>query len=145
MILLKDIPKVGRRYDIKDVADGFALNMLIPRGTAQIATEQAIKNIEVLKSRDLTEKKVQGELLLKSLDVIKNLTLNLKEKANEKGHLFASVTKERLAEEILKVARLNLDPDSIKLDKPIKETGEYKVPIEAMGKRAEFTAVIDPK
>mgnify|MGYP003393244377 CR=1 FL=1 len=145
IILLKDVPKVGRRYDVKDVAEGYALNMLIPRGLAQIATAQSIKNVEGMKSRDSAEQKIQGELLLKSLEVIKNLTLNLKEKANEKGHLFAGVTKEMLISEIQKVARLNLDPESIKLSKPIKEVGEHRVTVEAMSKKAEFTVVVEAK
>lgn len=145
VILLKDIPKVGKKFDIKEVADGFALNLLIPRGSAQIATANALKNIEVLKARDSMEKKIQGDLLVKSLETIKTLALNLKEKANEKGHLFAGVTKERLAEELVKVARLNIDPELIKLDKPLKEVGEHTVTIEAEGKKAEFTVVIEAK
>jgi len=96
IILLKDIPKVGRKYDIKNVADGYALNLLIPRGLAQIATPQTEKNIEAMKAKDLVEKKVQGELLVKNLEVLKDLVINMKEKANEKGHLFAGVTKEKL-------------------------------------------------
>ena len=98
VILLKDVAKIGRKYDIKNVADGYALNMLIPRGLAVVATEQAMKKVETLKVNDTTDKKIQTELLLKNLEVIKNLTLNLKEKANEKGHLFAGVTREMLAQ-----------------------------------------------
>jgi len=145
IILLKDIPKVGRKYDIKEVSEGYALNLLIPRGLAQIATIKAVKNIETLKSKDLVGRKVQGELLLKNLEVIKTLVLNIKEKANEKGHLFAGITKERLMEEIIKTARLNLDPESIELEKSIKEIGEYKVTVEVMGKKAEFTVVVEGK
>ena len=143
VILLKDIAKVGRKYDIKDVSDGYALNMLIPRGLAEVATGQAVKNTERYKAKAETEKQIQGELLLKSLDTIKNLTINIKEKANDKGHLFAGITKERLVEEIIKTARLNIDPESIKLDKPIKEVGEHKVTVEAMGKKAEFIVVVE--
>ena len=88
---------------------------------------------------------MQGELLLKNLEVIKTLVLNIKEKANEKGHLFAGITKERLMEEIIKTARLNLDPESIELEKSIKEIGEYKVTVEVMGKKAEFTVVVEGK
>ncbi|MCX6701707.1 MAG: 50S ribosomal protein L9 [Candidatus Zambryskibacteria bacterium] len=143
IILLKDIPKVGKKYDIKNVADGYALNLLIPRGLAHIATPQTEKNIEAMKSKDLVESKVQGELLLKSLDTIKTLVLNIKEKANEKGHLFAGVTKEKLVEEIIKSARLNIDPESIKLGKPIKEVGEYKIAVEVLGKKAEFTVIVE--
>ncbi len=143
VILLKDVPKVGKKYDIKNVAEGYALNLLIPKGLAQIATAQAEKNIEVMKQKDMVERKVQGELLLKNLEVIKTLVLNIKEKANDKGHLFAGITKERLVEEILKTARLNLDVDSIKLDKPIKEVGEHEVAVEVLGKSAKFKVIVE--
>jgi large subunit ribosomal protein L9 len=145
VILLKDVQKIGRKYDIKDVSEGYALNMLIPRGLAQAATPQAVKKIEEMKSKDLTAKKIQDELLMKSLKEIDGLTINLKEKANEKGHLFAGITKERLLEEILKITRLHIDPESIKLHKPIKETGEHKVLVEVMDKKAEFVVSIEAK
>lgn len=142
IILLKDVSKVGRKYDIKNVADGYALNMLIPRGLAKVATPDAVKKVELAKANDLTQKNIQEELLVKNLEIIKNLTLNVKEKANDNGHLFAGVTKEMLAKEILKSTRLNIAPEYIKLDKPIKETGEHKLTVEALGKRAEFTVNI---
>ena len=145
IILLKDIPKVGRRYEVKDVSDGYASNMLIPRGLAKVATSEAINKIEQMKRADLAEKKVQGELLAKNLEILKDLKITFQEKANEKGHLFASITKEMLAEEILKVARFNIDPESIKLVKPIKETGQYKVSVEAMGESADFVVIIEAK
>jgi large subunit ribosomal protein L9 len=143
IILLKDVVKVGKKYEVKDVAEGFALNMLIPRGLAQVATAGEMKKIEGLKSKELAEKQIQGELLSKSLDTIKGLKLNLKEKANEKGHLFAGVTKEMLVVEIQKAVRLNIDPESIKLSKPLKELGEHKVTVEAMDKKAEFVVNIE--
>ena len=143
IILLKDVAKVGRKYDIKDVSDGYALNMLIPRGLAVQGTVEQVKKIEQMKKADQAEKMIQGELLLKNLETIKNLTLNLREKANDKGHLFAGVTKEMLVSEIFKAIRMNIDPESIKLEKPLKENGEHKVTIEALGKKAEFTVVIE--
>lgn len=145
IILLKDVQKVGKKYDIKDVADGFALNSLIPRGLAKPATKDSIAKVEQLKANDLTNKKIQEDLLLKNLEVIRNLKIEIKEKANEKGHLFAGVTKERVYEEVTKATRLTLNIDSIKLDKPIKETGEHKVTVEAMGKKAEFLLSISAK
>ena len=143
VILLKDVPKVGQKYDIKNVADGYAMNMLLPRGLAKTATPQALEQIETMKKADLAERQIQGELLAKNLETIKDLTLRLKEKANDKGHLFAGVTKEMLAEEILKVARLNIPPESIQLPKPLKEIGEYKIAVEALGKKAEFNVVVE--
>ena len=143
IILLKDVPKVGQRYDIKNVAEGFALNMLIPRGLAEVATPNAIKKVEEMRRNDLTQKKIEEELLVKSLENLKNLTVTLKEKANDKGHLFAGITKEMLAGEILKISRLNINPEFIKLVKPIKEVGEHKVLVEVMGRSVEFTVKIE--
>ena len=143
IILLKDVPKVGQRYDIKNVAEGFALNILIPRGLAEVATPNAIKKVEEMRRNDLTQKKIEEELLVKSLENLKNLTVTLKEKANDKGHLFAGITKEMLAGEILKISRLNINPEFIKLVKPIKEVGEHKVLVEVMGRSVEFTVKIE--
>ena len=143
IILLKDIPKIGRKFDIKTVSDGYALNMLIPRGLAEICTPNAERNILRYKAEATTEKKIQGELLAKNLETIKGLTLTLKEKANEKGHLFAGVTKEMLVSEIFKLSRLNLDNESIKLLKPLKEVGEHRVTIEAGDKKVEFVVRIE--
>lgn len=142
VILLKDVAKVGRKYDIKDVAEGYAQNMLLPRGLAKIATKDAIAKVEQLKANDLTNKKIQEELLLKNLEIIKNLKIELKEKANEKGHLFAGVTKETIWKEVTKSTRLTLDIDSIVLNKPLKEVGEHKITVEAMGKKAQFIVKI---
>jgi len=142
VILLKDVPKVGRKYDIKNVADGYGVNMLLPRGLAKIATPEAIKQVELLKSQDLTEKRIQNELLLKSLEVIKNIKIEITEKANEKGHLFAGITRERIVEEVEKNSRLKLDKDSVKIDKPIKEVGEHRIPVHILDKQAEFVLVI---
>ena len=143
VILLKEVQKVGRKYDIKNVADGFALNMLIPRGLAMAATEQAVKKIELMKKADTQDKKIQHELLLKNLEAVKNLKLNIKEKTNDKGHLFAGVGKEVLADEIFKSLKLSIDPEIIKLEKPIKEVGEHKITLVAEGQSVQFTVNIE--
>lgn len=143
IILLKDIAKVGKKYDIKNVADGYALNMLFPKGLAQPATPDIIKKVEETKARDLADKQIQNELLLKNLEVLKNTTINFKGKANEKGNLFAGITKEAISKELGRVTKFNFDIESIKLDKPLKEVGEHKVTIEVLNKKAEFTVNVD--
>ena len=143
IILLKDVSKVGRKYEVKNVADGYAQNALIPRGLAVAATAGEMKKVETMKQNDTTDKKIQQELLLKNLEVIKNLTVSLKEKANDKGHLFAGVTREMLTMEIAKAARLTVDPEWILLPKPLKEVGEFAVAVEVSGKHAEFKVVIE--
>ncbi len=143
VILLKEVPKLGHKYDIKDVSDGHALNFLIPRGLVEAATPQSIQKIEQMKSKEGAEKKIQAELLVKSLDALRAATVTIKGKANEKGHLFAGIGKETLIEEIFKQTHLNLDPETVVLEKPLKTVGEHKVTVEALGKRAEVTVIIE--
>ncbi|MBI2474103.1 MAG: 50S ribosomal protein L9, partial [Candidatus Taylorbacteria bacterium] len=49
VVLLQEVAKVGHRHDVKNVADGFALNFLIPQGLAETATEKAVKRVEKIK------------------------------------------------------------------------------------------------
>ena len=143
VILLKDVPKLGRKYDVKDVSDGHAQNFLIPRGLVAPATENAVKKIAEQKEKDGAEKKIQAELLREQLGALKGVTIKIAGKANDKGHLFAGIGKETLIGEIFKQTHLNLDQESIILDKPLKELGQHKVIVQALGKSAEVTVVVE--
>lgn len=143
VIFLKDVPRVGRKYDIKNVADGYAINMLLPKKLAEVATPSAIKKVEDMKNNDLTQKRIQEELLQKNLETINSLIVTIKGKANDKGHLFAGITKEMLIAEVLKISRLSLDSEIVILEKPIKELGTHKVLVQSGNKKAEFTVVVE--
>ena len=143
VILLKDVPKLGKKFDVKDVSDGHALNFLMPRGLVTSATESAVKKLAEQKEKAGAEEKIQAELLVKSLGALKETTVKISGKANDKGHLFAGITKEILLAEILKQAHMNLDPETVVLEKPIKELGEHKVTVQALGKSAEVTVVVE--
>ena len=121
VILLKDVPKVGQKNDVKEVKDGFALNMLIPKKLAIEATKSSIKNLEQIKERSLESQKIVLGNLEKNISEIKNI--EIKVKANEKGHLFAGVGKE----EISKHSGIPLQ--NIILEHPIKELGEHQIEI----------------
>ena len=89
VIILKDTARVGRKYEIKDVADGFALNSLIPRGIAVPATSSYLKVIEAKKKQDVQMKEEFKENFEYALTKLTNGKLHISGKANEKGHLFA--------------------------------------------------------
>jgi len=142
VILLKDAPKVGKKYDVKNVSDGYALNLLIPQGLAEVATPAAMKKMEKLKSEDTAHKKVQEDLLLMNLKAVEGTMLEITEKANDKGHLFAGIHKAEISERMKNDKHIDLLPDFIVLDKPIKEVGEYKVEIRVQDKKAILKLVI---
>lgn len=142
IILLKDVPKVGKKYDMKDISDGYAQNLLIPRGFAVAATADIIKRIDIEKSRDEGEKKIHQELLIKNLTELDGVTITMIEKANDKGHLFAGVHKLEIIPAIEKQTRLQIDPEHMILEKPIKEVGMHEIQVKVGNKSIKFNLEI---
>ena len=139
IILLKDVPKVGKRFEVKEISDGYALNLLVPKGLATPATAEALKRLDLEKAKTAGEEKVHQELLIKNLTALEGKTVILTEKSNEKGNLFAGVHKLEIIPAIEKQARVQIDPDHIILEKPIKEAGAHKITVRAAGKSITFT------
>lgn len=142
VILQKDIAKLGRKYDIKEVNSGHAHNLLIPQGLAILATKEAIKKAEIEKSRLEGERKVHEDLLIKNIKDLEDVTLNISGKANDKGHLFAGIHKETIVAELLKQTELQIDPSFIDMEHPIKEIGEHTVEVKGRDKTAKFKVVV---
>lgn len=142
VILVKDVRKVGKKYDVKEVADGFALNSLIPSKMAIPATPENTKHVEMLKKRESDFRRVDEEILRKNLAAIRETVLEIAGKTSEAGHLFAGIHKEQLSEELKKQAQIDILPDFILLDKPLKEVGEHEVEVEANGVKVKFKVVI---
>ncbi len=142
VIFLKDVPRVGKKYDVKDVNDGYALNFLIPRKLVEIATPKAIQAHEIRKKDIILERAVQDELLMKNLEEIKSKTITISAKANEKGHLFSSIHKKEIIEAMRKNHHAEIGEEFIVLEKPVKEVGEHDIPILIKGKKASFKLVV---
>lgn len=145
VIFLKDVPKQGKKFEIKEISDGHAMNFLIPRGLANIATPANVKKVESMRSAEDSQKKVHTDLLLKNLHDIEGIRIEMTEKANEKGHLFAGIHKEELIPVIKEQTRLEILPEFILLDKPIKEVGEHKIEVKVENTTAAFTLVVTAK
>jgi large subunit ribosomal protein L9 len=142
IILLKDIKTVGKKYDIKEVNTGHALNMLIPRGLAIAATDSAIKRVETEKAKMAGEMKVQHELLVQNIKAIEATTLTIVGKANDKGHLFAGIHADEIVKQLHAQARIEIEPSFVELEHPLKTVGEYVIIIKAGGKSAELKIVV---
>lgn len=142
IIFLKDIPKVGKKYEVKEVADGYGRHM-VSKGLAEPATKEAVARLEKKMLTDASQKKVHEELLLKTLESLDGATVTLRGKANEKGHLFASIHKEEILAELKRILRLDMNPDYVLLDKPLKELGTFQIPINIAKHRAVFTVIVE--
>lgn len=127
IILLQDVASMGKKYEVKNVSDGYARNFLIPRKLAKIATTQTIQEIELMKKQGLKEKEIQQDLLEKNMESLQDLKISIKEKSNEKGHLFASIDAKDISKILKKEHHLEIPAEMIEMKKPIKEIGEHKI------------------
>lgn len=143
VIFLQDVPRVGKKYDIKELNDGYALNFLFPKKWATLATPKAIAEIERYKKDIVIEREVQEDLLDKNLAEIKGKTITIKAKADDKGHLFYAVHEKMLAEVLEKECHVQISEKFIVLEKQIKEIGEFEIPIHIKNKKSSFKLIVE--
>ena len=128
VILREDVEKLGSRGQVVKVADGYARNFLLPKRLAVAATDANKKIVEQERQAHLRrEAKLVGE----AQDLAKMLggvTVSFVQKAGENDQLFGSVTSKDIAEALEK-QNYTIDRRKIQLEDPIKQLGEFKVPV----------------
>lgn len=141
IIFLQDVRNVGKKGDIKEVSEGYALNFLLPKKLAKVATRETIMRIEAENVRRERVKKEAIALLQQTLLALKGkiITINMPSK---NGKLFGSVTAKSIAE-ALKKDGFDVSEKSIVLKKHLKAAGRYDVPIDfGQGARGSVTVII---
>ena len=128
IILLDDVTALGRRGEVRDVADGYARNYLVPQKLALPATAANLKNIADIKARhDAKAERMKADASVQA-QAIEALAMSLSRQASDEGRLFGSVGRGDvaafLADRGIPVERRRID-----LDEPIKSLGEFTVPI----------------
>jgi len=128
VILLQDIENLGKKYDVKEVSDGYARNFLIPKGLVKPATEEALKWLETQK--EIEEKKAEEELkkVQDFASSIDDQEVIIPVKIGEEQQLFESITSQKISEK-LKELGFDIKKSQIDLVEPIKELGEFPVKI----------------
>lgn len=128
VIFLKDVKGKGKKGEIKEIADGYASNFLIPSGLAKIANSTSIKEANVFKE---SEEKRKATELKQAQDLAANLeklTVSIISKTGENGKLFGAITSKQIADALL-VEKIKIDKRKIILDEPIKTVGITQVKI----------------
>jgi large subunit ribosomal protein L9 len=141
VILKEDVPKLGARGDVVKVADGYGRNYLLPRKLAIEATPGNRAVIDQMKQaavRRLARDKADAEVLAKQVNEV---VLSFYRRVGEGEHLFGSVTSSDIGEE-LEARGFNVDRRKIQLDQPLKNLGEFAVPIKL---HRDVTATIKVK
>jgi large subunit ribosomal protein L9 len=142
VILKENLKGIGRKYEIKNVADGYANNFLIPRRLAEYASPEAVKRAEILKSATDAEIEIREKLTEKQIEMLKEVKIVLKKKGNEKGHLFEKIHPDEIAGALKDQAKIEIDSEFLIIEKPIKEIGEHIVVAQVGKNRGEFKVLI---
>lgn len=143
VIFLKDVPRVGRKNDVKEVNDGYALNFLFPRKMAELATTKSLASLEQRQKEIVIEREVQENLLERNLSEIKGKTIVLQAKSDDKGHLFSAIHPKDIVKALHEQHKAEIGEQFIDLKKPIKEIGEFEIPIKIKNKNSSFKLIIN--
>lgn len=128
VILLNDVPKVGKKGEIKNVADGYGRNFLIARGLAVLDTDASKKILDEQNKKAAELDAINRQKAIELRDLIAKKTFEFKVKANN-GKVSGSVSGKQI-EEALKKENIIIDKRKIKDSSPLNELGSYDVKIE---------------
>ena len=129
VIFLQDVPNVAKAGEMKEVADGYGRNFLIPKKLALLASPSAVSTIEAqLKTKAGNQEQVEAELV-ELANQLEGREVILKAKAGAKDRLYGSITSADIATELEGIAGLAIDKRKIELAEPIRQLGSYEVAI----------------
>ena len=129
VVFLEEVEGSGRIGEVRNVADGYARNYLLPRKLAVPATDH---NIRIAQARAQTEAKHQSKLDADAevlAGKIAGLTITIEVRAGEQGRLYGSVTTRDIAEALEKPLGLLLEHRQVELEEPIRRVGLFDVPL----------------
>lgn len=144
VILLQDVGGVGRRGTLKVVQDGYALNFLIPKRLAEQATPAKIAAHEAQKAtaeRAEAEREGEWASYAKRLEGVNVAVLA---RSNEQGHLYTQLKAEQIIACVRELLGIDVPPDAIAINMPIRSVGETTVEFVKGKHRAKFTVTVKP-
>ena len=144
VVLTQDVPNLGKAGEVKEVADGYGRNYLLPKGFAALATKglikQAQERAEAQKRRDIKQRS-DAEGLAQRLN---GQTLRFEVRVGELDRLYGSITNSDVAQKLLQQTGIDVDRRKIDLGDPIKRAGVYSVPVRlGAGIEARLNVVVE--
>ena len=145
VLLTGDVNKLGWLGDVVEVADGYARNFLFPQGLAKAATDTNVKAIAKQKAQCAEQRHLERQQLEKAAQAVNGAEAVIAASANEQGHLFGSVFKHDIAEN-LRAQGFEVADDVVALDEHIKQVGTFSVNLRfADDLKATVSVVVVPE
>jgi len=126
VILLQDVAKIGKRFEVVEVPDGYAMNKLIPKKMAEPATPANLKKIKKQQAEQASDQEARNKRFEAAKEILLGAKIVIKAEANEKGHLFKAVHEDDLVK-AAKELGADVDKDMFNIRSQVKEVGEHEV------------------
>jgi large subunit ribosomal protein L9 len=129
VILLQDVEGLGKAGELKDVANGYARNFLLPKKKAAGATPQLLANYQQRIAAEQRRLEKQTEQNRQQADSLNQITLTFKARVGREGRLYGSITSQDIAAGLRDSEGITIDRRMIDLPDPIRALGTYQVPV----------------
>jgi large subunit ribosomal protein L9 len=126
LVLTEDVPNLGKQGDLVEVKMGYGRNYLLPNGLATVPTEHNLRLLDRYKQRVQAAREARIADLKVLAEQIQRVSITIEANANEEGHLYGSVGAPEISK-ALKSQNLNVDPEMVRLEGPLKECALYGV------------------
>ncbi|HYB02685.1 MAG TPA: 50S ribosomal protein L9 [Ktedonobacteraceae bacterium] len=136
VILLQDVDGLGKIGELKDVANGYARNYLLPKKLAAGATPQLMANYQQRIAAEQRKIEKQNEQNRQMAERLGGVTLTFKARVGSQGRLYGSITSQDIAAGLRESEGIQIDRRTIDLHDPIRTLGTYHVPVKLAQKVA---------
>jgi large subunit ribosomal protein L9 len=142
IILLKDVENIGKKYDIKEVKNGYARNFLMQKGLAKPATKEATAWVEMQKEIETKKSEEDLKKIQEKASSMDGQEVVICVKVGDENQLFESVNAQKISEKMKEIG-FDVKKNQIILENPIKELGEYPVKLKfEHNLEAEITVIV---
>ncbi len=143
VILLKDTAKLGKRGEVKEVADGYAINVLIRKGDALMATPVELAKWNAKEASKLHKKELATNTFVQLIDKLDRSPIIITgKKADAKGQLFAQVKDVDIADAIFASTQFSIDPKQISIGTNIKSLGKHQIELKQGEQKAKIAVEV---
>lgn len=144
IVLLENVKKLGKKYEIIEVNDGYARNVLIPKKLGLPATAENLNNVRLKNKNEEKKEENLRNIAEKNKEIIEKAKFVVSIKAGANGKTFGSITSKEIAEAIKNESNIEVDKKDILLDESIKNVGTYDVKVK-LHKDIQATIKIEVK
>jgi len=128
-MLMQDVPKLGTKFQIVEVSDGYARNYLIPRGLAQPATPALMKEVERYRQQERQKEQREIERAQALAQKLNSIVVEISVPAGEGGRLYHAVSAHEIAQRVKEQHGIEIDRDQILLDEPLRSLGVHSISV----------------